>query len=94
MGSLQEVFRVVVVGVDGVIVQGVEVGGYVCGMEWFVDFFLYVKEVFLDYVVCGVGGVYDGSSVEFCWSLGVDVVCVGMRFVVFLEVVVYLVYKQ
>lgn len=84
--------KVVVVGVDGLVVIGVGGGGYLGMFSYFV-FIFWLCEMF-DGVIVMVGVIGNGVVVCVVELLGVDFVYMGMCFIVIEEVCVVEGYKQ
>lgn len=79
------------IGVDVVIVEGMEVGGYIGKLIIMILVCQVAAVVFI--FVIAVGGIVDGEGAAVGFMLGVEVVQVGICFVVVKEFNVYLNYK-
>lgn len=82
VGSFEEAKKVVDIGVDGIIVQGVEAGGHIIGLEGLITLLPRVVDLVRDRdipVIAG-GGIVDERGYVAAMALGAQGVVLGTRF--------------
>ncbi|KAL2476883.1 Aldolase-type TIM barrel family protein [Forsythia ovata] len=96
VGSFEEAKKAVDVGVDAIIVQGVEAGGHVIGQDSL--FTLLPRVVDLvhnhDIPVIAAGGIVDGRGYVAALALGAQAVALGTRFLATEESYAHPIYKR
>lgn len=82
VGSVDEVKKVLDVGVDAVIVQGHEAGGHVSGQEGIFSLIPRTVDLVSGKIpVIAAGGIADGRGYAAALVLGAQGICLGTRFV-------------
>lgn len=81
VGSLSEAVQAIAVGVDALIVQGIEAGGHIRGHQRLEELLIDVAEPTTDVPVFAAGGIYSAEDVRRVVSLGACGVSTGTRFV-------------
>lgn len=80
VGSQAEADLVVASGADALIVQGIEAGGHVRGVEPLAAILPKIRARYPDMPVFAAGGIYDRHSAARALSMGADGVSCGTRF--------------
>lgn len=82
VGSFEEAKKVVDIGVDGIIVQGVEAGGHIIGLEGIITLLPRVVDLVRvrDIPVIAGGGIVDERGYVAAMALGAQGVVLGTRF--------------
>ena len=80
-GSVEEARRADAVGVDVIVIQGVEAGGHVRGQVGLLPLLPIVIDAVAPLPVVGAGGIVDGRGLAAALALGAEGVWVGTRFV-------------
>lgn len=94
IGSAEEAKQAVAVGIDAVVVQGLEAGGHnLSTLPLFVLLPEVVRAVTPVMVIAG-GGISQGSQIAAALALGADAVWVGSRLIASEEANAHPVYKQ
>ncbi|XP_073140874.1 uncharacterized protein [Henckelia pumila] len=96
VGSFEEAKKVVDIGVDGIIVQGVEAGGHIIGREGLMTLLPRVVDLVQDRdipVIAG-GGIVDERGYVAAMALGAQGVVLGTRFVATEESYAHPTYKK
>lgn len=94
VGSVAQAREAVAVGVDGVIVQGVEAGGHVRGTTPLLTLLPEVIAAVAPRLVLAAGGIVDGASAAAAFLAGAEGVWVGTRLVASEESDAHPEYKQ
>ncbi|XP_073041502.1 uncharacterized protein [Primulina eburnea] len=96
VGSFEEAKKVVDIGVDGIIVQGVEAGGHIIGREGLITLLPRVVDLVFDHdipVIAG-GGIVDERGYVAAMALGAQGVVLGTRFLATEESYAHPTYKK
>lgn len=96
VGSFAEAKKVVDIGVDGIIVQGVEAGGHIIGLEGLITLLPRVVDLVRDHdipVIAG-GGIVDERGYVAAMALGAQGVVLGTRFLATEESYAHPTYKK
>jgi nitronate monooxygenase len=80
-GSVEEARRAAAVGVDVIVIQGVEAGGHVRGQVGLLPLLPTVADAVSPRPVVAAGGIVDGRGLAAALALGAEGVWVGTRFV-------------
>ena len=80
-GSVEEARRAAAVGVDVIVIQGVEAGGHVRGQVGLLPLLPTVIDAVSPLPVVAAGGIVDGRGLAAALALGAEGVWVGTRFV-------------
>ncbi|KAK2971781.1 hypothetical protein RJ640_018470 [Escallonia rubra] len=96
VGSLEEAEKAAHVGVDAIIVQGLEAGGHVLGQAGLVSLLPAVVDLVggKDIPVIAAGGIADERGYVAALALGAQGVCLGTRFVATEESYAHPAYKR
>ena len=94
VGSAEEARRVVDVGVDAVVAQGVEAGGHVWGQVGTMVLTPTVVDAVPDTHVIAAGGIADGRGLAAALSLGAGAVWIGTRLLLAQEFDGHSAYRQ
>jgi NAD(P)H-dependent flavin oxidoreductase YrpB (nitropropane dioxygenase family) len=94
VGSAQEARRVVDLGVDAVVAQGVEAGGHVWGQVGTMVLTPTVVDAVPDAHVAAAGGIADGRGLAAVLALGAGAAWVGTRFLLAREYDGHPVYRE
>ncbi|XP_073272264.1 uncharacterized protein [Primulina huaijiensis] len=96
VGSFEEAKKVVDIGVDGIIVQGVEAGGHIIGREGLITLLPRIVDLVCDRdipVIAG-GGIVDERGYVAAMALGAQGVVLGTRFLATEESYAHPTYKK
>ncbi|KAL8521137.1 hypothetical protein ACS0TY_011617 [Phlomoides rotata] len=96
IGSFEEAKKAVEVGVDAIIVQGVEAGGHVIGQDGLITLLPRVVDLVgdRDIPVIAAGGIVDERGYVAALALGAQGVALGTRFVATEESNAHPIYKR
>lgn len=94
VGSAQEARRVVDLGVDAVVAQGVEAGGHVWGKIGTMVLTPTVVDAVPDAHVIAAGGIADGRGLAAVLALGAGAAWVGTRFLLSTECAIHPDYRE
>ncbi|CAI9765376.1 unnamed protein product [Fraxinus pennsylvanica] len=96
VGSFEEAKKAVDVGVDAIMVQGVEAGGHVIGQDTLLTLLPRVVDLVRnhDIPVIAAGGIVDGRGYVAALALGAQAVALGTRFLATEESYAHPIYKR
>ncbi|KAA8545620.1 hypothetical protein F0562_020404 [Nyssa sinensis] len=96
IGSFEEARKAVEVGVDAIIVQGLEAGGHVIGKDGLITLLPRVVDLVgdQDIPVIAAGGIVDERGYIAALALGAQGVCLGTRFLATEESYAHPTYKR
>ncbi|XP_059648044.1 uncharacterized protein LOC132294267 isoform X1 [Cornus florida] len=96
VGSFEEARKAVDVGVDAIIVQGLEAGGHVIGQDGLITLLPRVVDLVAgrDIPIIAAGGIVDERGYVAALALGAQGVCLGTRFLATNESYAHPTYKQ
>ena len=80
VGTAVQARRVLAAGADGLVVQGLEAGGHLVGVEPLIDALYRVQEVAADAPILAAGGVADAADVQLLLAAGAAAAVAGTRF--------------
>jgi nitronate monooxygenase len=94
VGTVQQARRALAEGADGLVVQGVEAGGHLVGVEPLVDALARILEVTDGKPVLAAGGVADAADVRRVLAAGAAAAVAGTRFLLTAESGAHRAYRE